>query len=174
MKQCPRCQRTYDDDELNFCLEDGEVLAALQYRPYADDSPPTVLLDQSRITNPAEWPAASNPLAEWQPSGHPFHQPPQYPIRLTRNQSLAATSLALGVASLTIGWCCSTGMLLSPAALVTGFIALSQIRKDPSRYGGRGLALGGIVTGVIYFCVVLLILLIWGSSLILNGLSQIQ
>jgi hypothetical protein len=26
MKQCPRCNRTYSDDTLNFCLEDGSTL----------------------------------------------------------------------------------------------------------------------------------------------------
>ena len=25
MKICPRCQKTYADDNLNFCLEDGSV-----------------------------------------------------------------------------------------------------------------------------------------------------
>jgi Domain of Unknown Function (DUF1080) len=28
MKICPRCQKTYTDDNLNFCLEDGTVLTA--------------------------------------------------------------------------------------------------------------------------------------------------
>lgn len=26
MKRCPKCQRTYEDDSLNFCLDDGSVL----------------------------------------------------------------------------------------------------------------------------------------------------
>jgi hypothetical protein len=28
MKQCPQCDRTYDDDSLRFCLEDGALLKA--------------------------------------------------------------------------------------------------------------------------------------------------
>ena len=37
MKVCPRCQKTYTDDNLNFCLEDGSVLNALNAAP----PPPT-------------------------------------------------------------------------------------------------------------------------------------
>ena len=29
MKQCPQCDRTYDDDSLRFCLEDGALLKAV-------------------------------------------------------------------------------------------------------------------------------------------------
>ena len=180
MKQCPRCRRNYDDDQLNFCLDDGELLtlmSAPQTR-YDDDAPPTLLLDQSRVTNPASWPASPppGPVGQWQAPGVPFHQAGQYamPTPMTRNQTLAAASLMLGIASVTVGWCCSTGMLLSPAALITGFIALSQMKKDPARFSGRGLAIGGIVTGIIYICVLLFVLLIWGISLIGSGLGSIN
>jgi hypothetical protein len=37
-----------------------------------------------------------------------------------------------------LGWCCSSGLLLGPAAMITGFIALSQSKKEPEHYGGRG------------------------------------
>ena len=30
MKICPRCQTTYADDNLNFCLEDGSTLTLLR------------------------------------------------------------------------------------------------------------------------------------------------
>lgn len=33
MKVCPQCDRTYHDDELNFCLMDGEPLAAGETQP---------------------------------------------------------------------------------------------------------------------------------------------
>src|SRR5690242_9733925 len=37
MKVCPRCQKTYTDDNLNFCLEDGSVLNSVNAAP----PPPT-------------------------------------------------------------------------------------------------------------------------------------
>ena len=46
MKTCPTCHRTYADETISFCLEDGAVLSA----PYA--APPTQPYPPSRITEP--------------------------------------------------------------------------------------------------------------------------
>ena len=87
-----------------------------------------------------------------------------------QNQTLATVSLCLGIASVTIGWCCSLGLLLSPAALITGFIALSQIKKDPQTNGGKGLAIGGIVAGAIYLAVFVLIIIIYGIAIFFGNI----
>lgn len=176
MKQCPRCRQTYSDDQLNFCLEDGELLSGFVQEPsptrYADDSPPTVVLTEARQTNPSNWPSAppSSPPAQWQ--GQPMNVPQfaDYPATLSPNQSLAIASLCLGIASITIGWCCYIGLLLSPAALITGFMAISQIKKDPAKYTGRGLAIGGIVTGTVYLAALVLFVLIYGAAIFLGGI----
>lgn len=49
MKICPRCQKTYSDDNLNFCLEDGSVLS--QMSP-GQQPPATVMINEPRITQP--------------------------------------------------------------------------------------------------------------------------
>jgi len=50
MKICPRCQKTYSDDGLNFCLDDGAVLTQ---SAVGDNSlPATVLVNQAPATNP--------------------------------------------------------------------------------------------------------------------------
>lgn len=49
MKICPRCQKTYSDDNLNFCLEDGTTLQQMAAPPSAP--PPTVQMNQP-VTNP--------------------------------------------------------------------------------------------------------------------------
>lgn len=176
MKQCPRCHKTYSDEQLNFCLEDGELLTGLVQQPgfeRYDDSPPTVMLDEARRTNPTNWasPPPSAPPAQWQqPNAVPAQFSP-YAITPSPNQTLAIVSLGLGIGSLTIGWCCSLGLLLSPAALITGFIALSQIKKDPNKYTGRGLAIGGIATGAVFIAFYILIMIIWGFSVFLGGLN---
>ncbi|MBV9215136.1 MAG: hypothetical protein JO053_03080 [Acidobacteria bacterium] len=46
MKICPRCQKTYTDDSLNFCLDDGAVLAQT-----GNDAPQTVMMNEPRITS---------------------------------------------------------------------------------------------------------------------------
>ena len=73
MKQCPKCHQTYNDNNLNFCLEDGELLTGFTSEPpparYIDDSPPTMVMNDARVTNPANWPQTppSAPVGQWQP-----------------------------------------------------------------------------------------------------------
>ncbi len=50
MKICPRCQKTYSDDGLNFCLDDGAVLT--QSAVVDQSLPATVFLNQTPPTNP--------------------------------------------------------------------------------------------------------------------------
>jgi len=179
MKQCPRCHQTYSDDQLNFCLEDGEMLSSfVQERPvtrYGDDSPPTVMLKEPRPTNPSNWPspATAAPPAQWQGQAMNAPQGQFAPFMMVASpsQTLAVVSLGLGIGSMTIGWCCSLGLLLAPAALITGFLALSYIKKEPDKYGGRGLAIGGITTGTVFISLYVLVMLIWGFSFFLNGMN---
>lgn len=168
MKRCPRCNRIYSEDDLNFCLDDGELLQ--QYsdeqptRPLnQSDPPPTIMMDSPRVTNPIGWDAGQNigqPLGQWQ--GNQPHTVPQtqfagYPMTRSPNQTLAVVSLALGVGALTIGWCCYVGTALGPAAIVTGIIALVQIKNHPQLYTGRSFAIVGIVAGALYFAALFLI-----------------
>jgi hypothetical protein len=47
MKICPTCRKTYSDDGLNFCLEDGSILTLT-----GDQLPETVMINQPRFTDP--------------------------------------------------------------------------------------------------------------------------
>jgi hypothetical protein len=59
-------------------------------------------------------------------------------------KGLAIASLVLGL----LGFACF-GLfgVVSLVAVVLGFVALHRVARQPERYGGRGLALGGIATG---------------------------
>ncbi len=59
MKQCPQCQRRYDDETVTFCLDDGTRLTS-SYDPQA-----TLALSQARITDPS--PAVIPPTQITQP-----------------------------------------------------------------------------------------------------------
>jgi TolB-like protein len=49
MKQCPKCQRTYTDETLNFCLDDGEWLRdATGYEPATAIQPPADITVEPR------------------------------------------------------------------------------------------------------------------------------
>lgn len=62
MKICPKCQKTYSDDNLNFCLDDGTVLN----QSGAGNMPDTVLLNQPRATIA---PQQQFPTTQQQPQG---------------------------------------------------------------------------------------------------------
>ncbi len=50
MKICPRCQKTYSDEGLNFCLDDGTILT--QSATVDQSLPATIFLNQTPPTNP--------------------------------------------------------------------------------------------------------------------------
>ena len=65
----------------------------------------------------------------------PAWQPPPPPPMMQasgQKQGLAVASLILGIFSITIGWCCSIGLLSAPTAIVLGTISLVQIKNDPA------------------------------------------
>ena len=178
MKRCPRCNRIYSEDDLNFCLDDGELL-----QTYVDEQPtrplrnaaepPTIMMDPPRATDPVGW-GPSQPIGQWQGQTNAFPQTQRqfYPMRASQNQTLAILSLCFGAASLVLGWCCSTGLLMGPAGIVLGIISLTQIKKDPQQYGGRGLAYGGIATGSLFLAFYLIFILIYGIAAIGGALSR--
>ena len=69
MKICPTCRRTYEDDGLNFCLEDGSVLTFASL-----DAAPTVVMEKPRPTDPAP--------PTWQPQN-----PPAYSVQPKKRTS---------------------------------------------------------------------------------------
>jgi hypothetical protein len=174
MKVCPRCNKTYSDDTLNFCLDDGELLTMMQPSPGGYMEPPTMVLDGARVTDPVSWQQqqVAQPLAQWQnPQPQPQAQFGGYPMTVAPNQTLAIVSICLGAASITVGWCCYIGVLLGPAAIITGLIAKSNIKKDPQRNTGNGLALAGIIMGSLYFVGLVLIIVIYGLAAIGGALG---
>ena len=79
MKICPRCQRTYTDDNLNFCLDDGVVL-----QQTAGEPPATVFMNQPRPTDPRPV-APSQPGFQpaWNTAPQPYAMQPQ-PLAVRR------------------------------------------------------------------------------------------
>ena len=78
MKICPKCQKTYSDENLNFCLDDGTTLMQSGARP---DSPPaTVMMNQARPTSePAQFGNQSGAApGNWNtPNQYSMQPPPQ-------------------------------------------------------------------------------------------------
>ncbi len=96
----------------------------------------------------AEWTPPPVPDASWQNQEIGQNTPLQPPAAAVAGQSktLAIVSLILGILGFTL--CCGT-VLPSLIAIITGFMARGKASKDPQNYGGAGLALVGILTGLL-------------------------
>ena len=68
----------------------------------------------------------------------------------TRTDGLAIASLITGILSLV---CCVVvlGVILGPAAAIMGFISRGRIQASGGTLGGGGLAIGGLILGVLGF-----------------------
>jgi hypothetical protein len=93
MKICPKCQKTYNDDNLNFCLDDGAVLSQASRTPVEDKLPETVMMSSPRPTSPNQ--PVNNPTPPtWghqqqqsQPTwgATPSYQTPQTPAKSSKS-----------------------------------------------------------------------------------------
>ena len=148
MKICQVCKQTYSDDTQNYCLNDGNILEKV-----GDDAPPTVFMNQARTTNQNwsdyetknQW--QNQPLANNQPYGMVGQNAPLKAEG--QNQTLAIVSLILGILGILLTFCCYAGIPLGIGALITGYLATNNIKNEPMVYSGRGMALGGMITGAL-------------------------
>jgi hypothetical protein len=173
MKRCPACQRTYDEGQ-SFCIEDGAVLhfdtgVGSPEPPGVSDPPATEIYHSAPSTGgieaaptgnvyappsqpgytPGDWqqyspPPYSPPVP--QPGYGPMAAPPHPSAAKSLDQSLAIAALICGIMSIT--FMCFGGILGIPA-IILGVMARNRVKNEPTRYGGNGLATGGMVCGII-------------------------
>lgn len=86
-------------------------------------------------------------------------------------QTLALISMITGIASCTVGFCCYSGTILGPTAIIMGIIALVQIKNNPQMYTGKGMAIGGIIGGALYFVLIILFIIFWGAINIIGAFA---
>jgi hypothetical protein len=91
MKHCPQCNRTYTDDALSFCLDDG---APLPSTPSAFDSSATVQYPAPRDTTP-------QPTIAYRPGSPPPPSPPPAwsPAPIPQPQKRSVWPWLLGIAA---------------------------------------------------------------------------
>ena len=177
MKRCPTCNQQFTDEWLTFCTQDGTSLVDIPASP--NEPPPTIAYPpMPPSVSPAEQPTLDFPVGYKPPPLQvatpqplqPGWQPPPPPAYASQPQkSLAVLSMVLGIVSITIGWCCYFGVLTSPVSIGLGIFSLFQIKNNPTQYGGKGMAIAGIVLGALYFVFVALIVLIWGLNFLVNA-----
>src|ERR1043166_2389255 len=177
MKRCPTCNRTFDDEWLSFCTEDGTALVETQSAQLPSEPPPTVWIPPALDTTPAggqkpfDLPGSYNPP---QPVAPVWQPPPPPPVQMPQGQKqgLAVASLVLGIFSVTLGWCCSIGLLFAPIANVPWIFSLVQIKNDPGGNPGKPLSIVGIVLGGIYVVFWILIFALYGMAIFMGSLNR--
>ncbi|MDQ6879913.1 MAG: DUF4190 domain-containing protein [Candidatus Dormibacteraeota bacterium] len=68
-----------------------------------------------------------------------------------RTDGLAIASLIAGILSIVCFWPFCLGLLLGPTAAIMGFISRQRIAASGGSVGGGGLALVGLVLGIVGF-----------------------
>jgi hypothetical protein len=95
MKLCPQCNRTYTDDGLSFCLDDGSPLVSAG-APSSFDPSATVQYPQSRETTP-------QPTIAFQPGQPPPSTPPSWsPMPPTQTQKRSVWPWLLGIGAVLV------------------------------------------------------------------------
>ncbi len=91
----------------------------------------------------AEWTPPPAPVSEWQNQDLGANTPFQPPGAASgQDQTLAIVSLVCGILGLV---CC--GLFTGIPAIITGYMAKNNVDSNPNQYGGRGLAVAGMIMG---------------------------
>ena len=99
----------------------------------------------------AEWTPPPAPEPSWQNQPVGQNTPFQPPVAASGsvNQTLPIVSLILGIVSL----CCYISPVTGLGALITGYLGIKNANNDPQTYGGKGLAIAGMIIGGIMFLI---------------------
>ncbi len=76
-----------------------------------------------------------------------------------RTDGLAIASLIVGILSLL---CC--GIILGPAAAIMGFISRNRIAQSGGAIGGGGMAMAGLILGVVGFLLWIVIVIVEAAT----------
>lgn len=193
MKRCPTCNRTFEEEWLAFCTQDGTTLVedspmidpaqtimAPPPPPVGGWKPPSGDLGSGGFQSQPAPPPASSPAGgfgagQFQPpqqmqSGWQPPPPPAY--SQGPKQGLAIASMVCGLFTVTIGWCCYLGTISGPVAIGLGIYQLIQIKNKPDENTGKPLAIIGIATAAAYFVILAIIILIYGVAIFMGGLNS--
>ena len=149
---CPQCGAPNEDDAI-FCGNCGAVLDADELSAVAESESPEALagelegeivegtpeaaleeIDSEPVSPSDERPVVPPP---------PPPPPPRYaPSGAVQTSGLAIAALVSGIAGWTI-----LPLLGSILAIFLGYAARNEIRRDPDRLTGEGLAVAGLVLG---------------------------
>lgn len=71
------------------------------------------------------------------------------PMMNEPSNGLAIGALVVGILAIPGACCCYSSIPLGIAAIVMGIMAMNKAKESPHTHGGRGMAMGGLVCGII-------------------------
>lgn len=102
-----------------------------------------------------DWTPPPAPEASWQNQEIGQNTPFQPPVVAGEDKTLAIVSLVSGILGLV---CC--GALAGVVALITGYMAKNNADSNPSVYGGRGMAVAGMIMGAISIVLTIIVVIL--------------
>jgi hypothetical protein len=184
MKRCPSCQRTYTDESLMYCLEDGSQLYLERHDPA--DLPVTLIMPDPRQTAPQRQEAYVQPRPAPPPQLYTAPPPQWTPaiaplgvqaVRSGPGKGLAITSLISGiVAFLLLGFCIIAGAsgvndtiigglfifsaFLALVGAVLGIVAVAKTGGNTGSQNTRVMAIVALVLNGLYLLIAVLFLIL--------------
>lgn len=187
MKRCPSCLRTYADDSLAFCLEDGSNLSS--DGSIGSDLPATLIIPDPRSTTPAAPatlrsnvtpinPSPAQAYTAYPPAWFPGVNPPGVPMStVQQGRGLAITSLICGIAAFVLlGFCILSGAagvndqliggififsaFIGLLGALLGIVAAVKTGRDVNPRSSKITAVVGLVLNGIYLVIVVVFLIL--------------
>lgn len=117
----------------------------------------------SPIGQSEDWSQPNASVSDWENKEVGQNTPFETPQLVEgQNMTLSYVSLATGILSMTI--CCWVGIVMGPAAMITGYLARGKVNENPTQYGGEKFALIGMITGAIGILAFILFTVFWYFS----------
>jgi hypothetical protein len=105
----------------------------------------------------SDWSPPPAPDSNWQNQSVGQNTPFQPPAVATggEDKTLAIISLVCGILSI-----CLCGVLTGIPAIITGYMAKNNVDANPNQYGGRGMAMAGIILGGVSIVLTILVVIL--------------
>jgi Domain of unknown function (DUF4190) len=82
------------------------------------------------------------------------------PMMTEPTNGLAIGALVTGILAIPGACCCYSSIPLGIAAIIMGVIAMNKAKVSPHTHGGRGLAIGGLVCGILGLAMTILVIVL--------------
>lgn len=183
MKCCPACHRTYEDDSLSYCLEDGSALVT-DRSGSSSDLAATLIIPEPRMTaqrapdtfRPSPTPPQpfTAPPPAWPPVGM-SQVPTAVPAQQGRGIAIASLCCAIaafallgfcivaganGVESTLIGGIFLLSVFFALVGAVLGIVATSKSSKDVSAQNAKAMSIVALVLNGFYLLITVIFLIL--------------